>query len=378
MADRRRYGEWQGRGDDRGRDMERRDMGRSRDEDRGGTGRGDLDRFGRDMATERTGRGMGGHVGERDADRYGRGEPEEQGPRYGREEYGGTGRYGRGYEYGGDEDRGRFDQDSREEYHRGGLMRGTPGYRPAGGAGDGFGEGFWGELNRERTRGDFDRYGARSDRTAPRTQPYDTDRYDRGSFGLGAGQEDHQRYGWGHGWSQDQGDDRGFGTRGYGAPDYEPPRVQSSYMEQRPRTGYATSPTRERGDRDFEMGHGFGADGLRGAYGSSERSPELPRRGRGPRNYQRSDDRIREDLCERLMQAWMDADDVDVRVEKGAVTLTGTVKSRDEKRAIEDLAEDVLGVKEVNNEIRVARAQQGQERQDQDKGSQQEGRTLHS
>jgi hypothetical protein len=341
---------------------EARDMGRSRDEDRDGTGRGDLDRFGRDMATERTGRGMGGYVGERDADRY-----------------------GRGYEYGGDEDRGRFDQDSREEYHRGGLMRGSPGYRPAGGTGDGFGEGFWGEMTRERTRGDFDRYGARSSRGAPLTQPYDTDRWDRGQYGLGAGDpgqtgggEDYQRYGWGQGWSQDQGRDRGYGTRGFGDADYEPPRVQSSYMEQRPRTGYSTSPTRDRGDRDFEMGHGFGADGLRGAYGSSERSPELPRRGRGPRSYQRSDERIREDLCERLMQAWMDADDVDVRVEKGEVTLTGTVKSRDEKRAIEDLAEEVLGVTEVTNEIRVAREQPGQERRDENRGSQQGGRTLHS
>ena len=49
-------------------------------------------------------------------------------------------RHGRGYEYGGDEDRGRFDQDSREEYHRGGLMRGAPGVRRAGGPGEEFGE----------------------------------------------------------------------------------------------------------------------------------------------------------------------------------------------------------------------------------------------
>ncbi|HEX8819184.1 MAG TPA: BON domain-containing protein [Archangium sp.] len=374
MADRRRYGEWQGRSEDQGRGRGRS----SRDEDRGGTGRGDLDRFGRDMATERTGRGMGGHVGERDADRYGRGGGDDRDMDRdlgGRGDYGGTGRYGRGHEYGGDEDRGRFDQDSREEYHRGGLMRGTPGVRRAGGPGQEYGEGFWSELTHERTRGDFDRYGARGD--AQRTQHYDTDRWDRGQYALGASvsREDYDRYGWGQGWSQDQGDDRGFGTRGFGAPDYEPPRVQSSYLEQRPRTGYFTTPTR---DMDREAGHGAGRGGMQGGYGSSERSPELPRRGRGPRNYQRSDDRIREDLCERLMQAWMDADDVDVRVDKGEVTLSGTVKSRDEKRAIEDLAEDVLGVKEVHNEIRVAREQPGQERRDVNQGSRQDDRTLHS
>ncbi|KFA92691.1 BON domain-containing protein [Archangium violaceum] len=333
MADRRRSDvEWQGRGQDpeRGtrRDhMERgRDMGRVRGysgEDRG-PGRGRDEYRGR----SRSGRGGG--------DMRGSGFSDQE-----------VGRYGRGYEYGGDEDRGRFDQDSREEYHRGGLMRGAPGMRRAGGPGEEFGEGFWSEMSRERVRGDFDRYGAPG---GQRTQPYDTDRWDRGR-------------------------DRGFGTRGFGNEDYRPPRVQSSYLEQRPRTGYATSPTR---DMDREMGHGAGRGGMQGAYPYDEQSPELPRRqGRGPRGYQRSDDRIREDICDRLMQAWMDADDVTVRVEKAEVTLTGTVKSRDEKRAIEDLAEDVLGVKEVNNELRVAREQQREDDTRRDAGTRQD-RTLHS
>ncbi|HYO54932.1 BON domain-containing protein [Archangium sp.] len=349
MADRRRHGvEWQGRGQDPERGNRRdvtergRDMGRVRGysgEDRGpGCGRDE------DRGRGRSGRGGGGGM---------------RGSGFGDQE---VGRYGRGYEYGGDEDRGRFDQDSREEYHRGGLVRGTAGHRRAGGPGDEFGEGFWSELTHERARGDFDRYGAPG---GQRTQHYDTDRWDRGQYGLGAGDpgqtgggEDYQRYGWGRGWSQDQGND------------YQPPRVQSSYIEQRPRTGYATSPTR---DMDREMGHGAGRGGMQGAYPYYEQSPELPRRqGRGPRNYQRSDDRIREDICDRLMQAWMDADDVSIRVEKGEVTLSGTVKSRNEKRAIEDLAEEVLGVKEVHNEIRVAR-----EQREEDRGSQQD-RTLHS
>ena len=361
MADRRRSGgDWLGRGQDPGR-------GTRPDNARRGHSGG-------------TGRGYGYREEDRDRDRFGGGSDLERGRGMGRESDREMGRYGRGYEYGGDEDRGRFDQDSREEYQRGGLMRGTPGVRQAGGPGEEFGEGFWSEMTRERTRGDFNRYG---DRAAMRTQPYDPDIWDRGTFGLGAGEpgqtgggEDYHRYGWGRGWSQDQGDDRGYGTRGYGEPDYEPPRVQSSYLEHRPRTGYATSPTR---DMDREMGHGAGRGGMQGAYPSYEQSPELPRRqGRGPRNYQRADDRIREDICEQLMRAWMDADDVEVRVDKGAVTLSGTVKSREEKRAIEDLTEDILGVKEVHNEIRVARPQQqqqGQERRE-DSGAQQTGRTL--
>ncbi|MFN2386366.1 MAG: BON domain-containing protein [Thermoanaerobaculia bacterium] len=77
--------------------------------------------------------------------------------------------------------------------------------------------------------------------------------------------------------------------------------------------------------------------------------------GRGPRNYRRSDERIREDVCERLEEAGhVDASDIEVRVENGEVTLEGTVKSRREKRLAEDLAAEVRGVRDVQNALRVA------------------------
>ncbi|AGC46140.1 phospholipid-binding protein [Myxococcus stipitatus DSM 14675] len=108
----------------------------------------------------------------------------------------------------------------------------------------------------------------------------------------------------------------------------------------RPQTGFSTS--RSRPD-DHERGHG----GYSGA-------PFRPR-GQGPKGYQRADDRIRADLCDRLMQDWMDASDTEVEVRDGVVTLRGGVRSRDEKRAIEDAAEAVLGVKEVLNHLRLHR-----------------------
>src|SRR3712207_8187576 len=40
-------------------------------------------------------------------------------------------------------------------------------------------------------------------------------------------------------------------------------------------------------------------------------------RSRGPKGYQRSDDRIREDICDRLMMSWMNAENVDVEVRNG-------------------------------------------------------------
>ena len=81
---------------------------------------------------------------------------------------------------------------------------------------------------------------------------------------------------------------------------------------------------------------------------------ERSHRGRGPRNYTRSDDRIREDINDRLTDHHaVDASDIDVEVSSGEVVLTGHVGSRYEKRLAEDITEDVSGVRNVENRIRV-------------------------
>jgi hypothetical protein len=77
--------------------------------------------------------------------------------------------------------------------------------------------------------------------------------------------------------------------------------------------------------------------------------------GRGPKGYKRSDERIREDVSERIARSWVNAEDVEVKVEKGEVTLTGFVESREDKRRLEDLADDVFGVEEVHNDLRLRR-----------------------
>ncbi len=79
--------------------------------------------------------------------------------------------------------------------------------------------------------------------------------------------------------------------------------------------------------------------------------------GRGPKDYRRSDERIREDVSDRLEQDHgVDASDVTVQVQNGEVTFTGTVTSRDQKRRAEDCAESVSGVREVINNLRLARS----------------------
>jgi hypothetical protein len=76
----------------------------------------------------------------------------------------------------------------------------------------------------------------------------------------------------------------------------------------------------------------------------------------GPKNYQRSDERIREDICERLWHdSRLEVSDVSVAVERGDVKLEGTVPHRYMKHHIEDIAASCAGVNDVENRIRVVR-----------------------
>jgi osmotically-inducible protein OsmY len=69
----------------------------------------------------------------------------------------------------------------------------------------------------------------------------------------------------------------------------------------------------------------------------------------------RSEDRTREDVCERLTEhGQIDASNIEVTIENSDVTLNGTVDSLHAKRLAEDTAYSVPFVKEVNNRLRVA------------------------
>ncbi len=76
--------------------------------------------------------------------------------------------------------------------------------------------------------------------------------------------------------------------------------------------------------------------------------------GIGPRGYRRSDERIQDDIAYRLYQhGWIDAREIAVEVHDGVVTLRGIVDDRRQRRLAEDLAASVLGVIDVNNDIKV-------------------------
>lgn len=175
--------------------------------------------------------------------------------------------------------------------------------------------------------------------------------FQEGDWGAGS-----NRFGMGRGWTgnyEGQGNfGRGFRSRnwGQGQPDY----------------------TRDFGSRfggmsDYEYAQGgFGSPYGRtwqgqGNFGRWNRgSNQGPYFGRGPQGWQRSDERIREDVNEVLTQhGWLDATGIQVSVNKGEVTLNGTVDSRYAKRMAEDALDDITGIMDVHNNLRVQMGDEG-------------------
>jgi BON domain len=118
------------------------------------------------------------------------------------------------------------------------------------------------------------------------------------------------------------------------------------------RIPYGTTTYGPSGERQHEGGWGREHD-----RGPVDKLKEGWRKltGKGPKGYQRSDERVREDVCERIARSGIDAGNVEVKVERGEVTLTGFVSSREDKRYLEDVADDVCGVDEVHNHVRLRR-----------------------
>jgi len=105
-------------------------------------------------------------------------------------------------------------------------------------------------------------------------------------------------------------------------------------------------------------GRGHDGGGMQRFHGSS--SGGQPGRGRfygrTPQGYTRSDERIREDVCDRLSHGHIDPSELSVKVEAGVVTLEGFANNRADKFHAEEVADGVLGVKDVDNRIRVRKA----------------------
>jgi len=99
----------------------------------------------------------------------------------------------------------------------------------------------------------------------------------------------------------------------------------------------------------------FGGGGEARAYHDYDRESRGAR-GLGPQGYKRSDERISDEVHERLTDdSWLDASHISVSVAAGEVTLSGTVESREAKHRAERIVEDISGVAHVQNNLRPAK-----------------------
>lgn len=176
-----------------------------------------------------------------------------------------------------------------------------------------------------------------------------------GQPGGGVGDAGERRY---------PGADEGFFLREQGYGHTPGQRWSGGYGGDRDRApGGALPPQRNDGGRGF-TGSDFGPSysGYSGSdmgMGAAVVEGRGPYYGKGPKGYKRSDERTHEEVCEAIAhQGYIDASDVEVKVESGIVTLSGTVGHRHEKRALEYLVERCGGVDDVHNELRLKRDRQ--------------------
>lgn len=295
----------------------------------------------------------------------------------------GAGGYGnRGYQTSGDDQsRQRW-----REMHRDRRHEGPAGYNDSGPI-----QGGWefGEEDQGRGQG-YERYGytrggeersfgsqgSRSGGDYGREGSGYGETYGQGrEYGRGGGRYGQGRGGssrtdrWGYGESYGGAGYRGFSGGSSSTGGYGGSQGYGGYASES-QTAYGThTPYGYRGRNEYdERGRGgdYADDGRRGEERSwlqraGDRVSEFfgaedtgQHRGRGPKGYRRSDDRIRDDINDRLTDdAWLDASNIDIEVKVAEVTLNGTVNSREDKRRAEDLAEAISGVRHVQNNLRV-------------------------
>lgn len=204
--------------------------------------------------------------------------------------------------------------------------------------------------------------------------------------GPQGGWEQMTNLGRGYGESSGPGMGRGGGQQGYYQGGYQGgyggQGFQDRYTGQEYRGDYGGSQHRGFEGQQQYGGQGFGGQGYGGqgyggsegwqtygqpgasGYGGMSRSPAYvygyvvtTYTGRGPKGYKRSDERIQEEISDELTRhPEIDASDIEVQVQDGEVTLSGTVDDRKTKRLAEDLAEQCSGVQQVHNRVRVQKS----------------------
>ena len=185
--------------------------------------------------------------------------------------------------------------------------------------------------------------------------------FDEGDYDQAYGGYSPSQRGYAQGWS-------GYGRGSYG------PAYGQGYEQDLMGTTNATvgSGNFNQGPANYER-HGYGQGTYAGGYSQglagrggftgqsfsphSEYDYAMGREshfGKGPKGYVRSDERLKEDISERLLRDHeIDASDISVEAKNGNVTLSGSVNDRRLKHYVEDVIEQCTGVKEIDNRLTV-------------------------
>lgn len=230
------------------------------------------------------------------------------------------------------------------------------------------------QYGQQYTRGSANQYNERESRSygAVNNSVNYSGRADQGTYGRGdrgfsqgdrndsrleygfEGRHPQEFQGWDNQGSNYRGNDAqhsvygsaGFGSLGTGS--------SSSYGSGYGSTAYGSGSTYGSSMKQ-EFNPGSSSFVGRGDQYSGKQTP-ASYYGKGPKSFKRSDERIKEELSELYTRHHdIDASDVELEVKDGEVTLSGSVPERRMKYLAEELAENSMGVREVNNQIRVKR-----------------------
>ncbi len=137
-----------------------------------------------------------------------------------------------------------------------------------------------------------------------------------------------------------------YGYAGQGYPIYGQRGGSSPYDD--PEPGWFADPT----SSAYALGYTTSLRSNDPFPGSGRASRSRGHAGKGPKDYQRSDARVLEDVCDRLSDDdEVDASGISVTVAAGEVTLSGAVVDRYSKRRAEHIAASVRGVIDVHDHL---------------------------
>ena len=257
---------------------------------------------------------------------------------------------------------GRYAQGSqyRQDWHPGQYGQGSR-YGQGSQYGQGYEGGERGDWNQRRYGRGPQSYGGRGEygRSYGYNPTGDGPQYTGGSRWTGEDLDSYRQYPGQGGRQYGTAADRSGWNPDYGSRQFGPDTRYGRYGEQSygryNEGGWEGSQGGWRNRQDEDRGPGWGEQMQQ--FGGAM-AGRMRRMFRSPKGYKRSDERIREDVCDQLAQSQIDPSDIEVSVSDGEVTLAGTVSERYMKWQAEQIIDGVGGVNEIHNQLRVRRNDQ--------------------